>query len=105
MAITPLRDRHREWRGPLLCHSISCAPLAMPGELLRLAGRALRQHDVDQGGAGEGHRLVEGFAYVLRLLDDQALAAEGLHHLVVARAEEQPGGLPVEHRVRRNLRD
>ena len=34
----------------------------MPGELLRLAGGVLRDHDVDQGGAGEGHRLVEGAA-------------------------------------------
>ena len=36
----------------------------MPAELLRLAGGALRDHDVDQGGAGEGHRLVEGAAQI-----------------------------------------
>jgi hypothetical protein len=49
----------------------------MPAELLRLAGGALRDHDVDEGGAGEVHRLVEGAAQVLRILDKEALAAEG----------------------------
>ena len=39
-------------------------PSAMPAELLRFAGGVLRGHDVDQGGAAEVHRLVEGTAQV-----------------------------------------
>src|ERR1700722_18421923 len=77
---------------------------AMPGDLLRLAGGALRDYDVDQGGAGEVHRLVEGAAQVLRVLDQEALATEGLHHPVIARAPNQRVGLQVEHRVFRDLR-
>src|SRR5262249_54518178 len=77
---------------------------AMPGELLRLAGGALRDHDVDQGGTAKVHRLVERTAQVLRVLDKETLAAEGLHHPVVARAPDQRVWLQVEHRVFRDLR-
>src|SRR5262252_9830075 len=66
---------------------------AMPAELLRLAGGALRDHDVDEGGAGEVHRLVEGAAQVLRILDKEALAAEGVHYPVIAGAVNQCVGL------------
>src|SRR6516165_9994031 len=65
---------------------------AMPAELLRLAGGALRDHDVDEGGARETHRLVEGAAQVLRILDKEALA-EGGHYLVIAGAVNQRVGL------------
>ena len=41
---------------------------------------------------------------VLRILDEEALAAEGLHHLVVAGAVDQRVRLHVEHRVFRDLR-
>jgi len=47
-------------------------------ELLRLSGGALREHDVDEGGAAEVHRLVEGAAQILGILDIKALGAEGL---------------------------
>ena len=47
----------------------------MPTERLRLAGGALREHDVDGGGAAVVHRLVEGAAQILRVLDKEALAA------------------------------
>ena len=50
----------------------------MPAELLRLAGGALRDHDIDEGGAAEVHRLVEGAAQILGILDIKALGAEGL---------------------------
>src|SRR5262245_38146546 len=50
---------------------------AVPAELLRLAGGALRDHDINEGGAAEAHRLVEGAAQVLRVFDKEALAAEG----------------------------
>src|SRR6266404_3662111 len=53
--------------------------LAVPAERLRLAGGALREHDVDEGGTAVVHRLVEGALQVLRVLDKEALAAEGLH--------------------------
>src|SRR5262252_4360847 len=77
---------------------------AMPAELLRLAGGALRDHDVDEGGARETHRLVEGAAQVLRILDKEALAAEGGHYLVIAGAVNQCVGLQIEHRTFRDLR-
>src|SRR5262249_31789035 len=76
---------------------------AVPTELLLLAGGALRDHDVDEGGAAEVHRLVEGAAQVLRVLDKEALAAEGLHPPVIAGAVNQRVGLHVEHRVFRDL--
>ena len=47
----------------------------MPAELLRFADGALRDDDVDEGGAAVVHRLVEGAANVLRVLDKEALAA------------------------------
>src|SRR6266568_2830066 len=77
---------------------------AVPAELLRLAGGVLRDHDIDEGGAAEAHRLVEGAAQVLRVLDKEALAAEGLHHPVIAGAVDQCVGLHVEHWVFRDLR-
>src|SRR5262249_5286509 len=77
---------------------------AMPAELLLLAGGALRDHDVDEGGAAEVHRLVEGAGQVLRILDKEALAAEGVHYLVIAGAVDQCVGLQVEHRAFRDLR-
>src|SRR5438105_9751304 len=77
---------------------------AVPAELLRLPGGALRDHDVDEGGAAVVHRLVEGALQVLRVLDKEALAAEGFHHPVVAGAVDQRVGLHVEHRVVRDLR-
>src|SRR5262245_35981679 len=77
---------------------------AVPAELLRLAGGALRNHDVNEGGAAEAHRLVEGAAKVLRVFDKDALAAEGLHHPVVPGAVNQCVGLQVEHRAFRDLR-
>jgi hypothetical protein len=61
---------------------ISCAS----GELLRLTGGALRDHDIDQRWAPEVHRLVERAFQVLRVLDKEALAAEGFHDPVVAGA-------------------
>jgi hypothetical protein len=42
---------------------------AVPAECLRLPRGALREHDVDEGGAAVVHRLVEGAANVLRVLD------------------------------------
>src|SRR5215471_12750753 len=77
---------------------------AMPAELLRLASGALRDHDVDEGGAAEVHRLVEGAAQVLWILDKEALAAEGVHYPVIASAVNQCVGLHVEHRAFRDLR-
>ena len=50
------------------------------------------------------HRLGEGALQVLRVLDKEALAAEGLHHPVIAGAVDQRVGLHVEHRVVRDLR-
>ena len=55
---------------------VSGTGLGVPGELLRLAGSVLREHNVDEGGAGEVHCLVEGVAQVLRILDKEALAAK-----------------------------
>src|SRR5262245_3155046 len=50
------------------------------------------------------HRLVEGAAQVLWILDKEALAAEGLHYPVIAGAVNQCVGLQVEHRAFRDLR-
>src|SRR5215469_10631255 len=82
----------------------SVARSAVPAELLRLAGGALRDHNVDEGGAAEVHRLVEGAAQVLRILDKEALAAEGLHHSVITGAVNQRVGFHVKHWVFRDLR-
>src|SRR5690349_17187253 len=76
---------------------------AVPAELLRLAGGTLREHDVDQRGTAVVHRLVEGAADVLRVLDKEALAAKGFHNAVIAGAIDQRVGLHVEHRVVRDL--
>src|SRR6201984_1601953 len=76
---------------------------AVPAELLRLSGRALAEHDVDQRRTAVVHRLVEGAADVFRVLDKKALAAKGFHDLVIARAIDQRVGLHVEHRVFRAL--
>ena len=78
-------------------------PWAFPAELLQLPGGALRDRDVDEGGAAEVDRFVEGGLEVLRVLDEEALAAEGFHHPVVAGAVDQRVGLHVEHRVFRDL--
>src|SRR5712692_11988357 len=51
---------------------------AVPAELLRLAGGLLGNPDVDEGRAAEVHRLLQGALQVLRLLDQEALAAESL---------------------------
>jgi hypothetical protein len=75
----------------------------VPAELLGLPGGALRDHDVDEGGTAVVHRLIEGAANILRVLDKEALAAEGFHHPVIARAVDQRVGLHVEHRVFRDL--
>src|ERR1700680_915113 len=64
-------------------------PYAVPAELLRLPGRALAELDVYQPRAGEVHQLVERAANVLGVLDIGAVAAERLHHLVVAGAVDQ----------------
>src|SRR5262245_38830515 len=73
------RGPRREWRGPILLTNS-----AVPAELLGLAGRTLREHDVHKGGAAEVHGLVEGSAQVLWVLDKEAPAAEGLHDPVIA---------------------
>src|ERR1700740_3841545 len=75
----------------------------VPAELLRLARRALRQHNVDERGTREVHRVVEGAADVFRVFDEEALAAERLHHPIIARAVDQRVGLEIEERVVRNL--
>jgi hypothetical protein len=75
----------------------------VPAELLRFAGGALRDHDIDESRAAEVHRLVEGAADILGVLDEEALAAEGFHHPVVAGAVDQRVRLHVEHRVVRDL--
>jgi hypothetical protein len=54
-------------------------------------------------GASEVHRLVRDAAQVLRVLDEEALAAEGFYHPVVAGAVDQRVGLHVEHRVFRDF--
>jgi hypothetical protein len=59
---------------------------AVPAELLRLSGRALAEHDVDQRRSAVVHRLVEGAADVFRVLDKKALAAKGFHDAVITRA-------------------
>jgi hypothetical protein len=73
-------------------------------ELLRIAGGALRDHDIDEGRAAEVHRLVNGALQVLWALDKKALATEVFHRPVVARALDERVGLHVEHRVFRNER-
>src|SRR5262249_1880055 len=101
---SPLRgrpSRERSYQGREERASVTKS--AMPAELLRLAGGALRDHDVNEGGAAEVHRLVEGAAQVLRVLDKEALAAEGLHYPVIAGAVNQCVGLHVEHRAFRDL--
>jgi hypothetical protein len=52
------------------------SPLAVPAELLRLSGGALRDHDVDEGGVAVVHRFFEGALQILWVLDEEALAAE-----------------------------
>src|SRR5262249_3000623 len=76
-------------RGESFCLTKS----AVPAKLLRLAGGALRDHDINEGGAAEAHRLVEGAAQVLRVFDKEALAAEGLHHPVIPGAVNKCVGL------------
>jgi hypothetical protein len=68
-----------------------------------VCGGALRDDDIDEGGAAEVHRFVEGAAQVLRVLDKEALAAKGFHHPVVTGAVDQRVRLHVEHRVFRDL--
>src|SRR5262249_60694884 len=49
--------------GAQLPHERASVPKsAVPAELLRLAGGALRDHDVNEGGAAGAHRLVRGRA-------------------------------------------
>src|SRR5438445_5163547 len=79
------------------------AGLAVPAELLRLAARALAEHDVDQRRSAVVHGFVEGAADVLWILDEEALAAKGFHDAVITRAVDQRLGLHVEHRVFRDL--
>src|SRR5438067_2146005 len=83
---SPGRGAWGDWggaRGAPPSHS------AMPLELLRLAGGLLGDHHVHERRALEGHRLLQRGLQILRVLDEPALAAEGLHHLVVARAVDQ----------------
>src|SRR5436190_4150537 len=88
----PLRGRPNRARS---YQRASVTKSAVPAELLRLAGGALRDHDVNERGAGEVHRLVEGAAQVLRVFDKEALAAEGVHYFVIAGAVNQCIGLQV----------
>src|SRR5215831_5477960 len=76
----------------------------VPAELLRLTRRALRKHDVDESRTRKLHRVVERAPDVLRFLDEEALAAERLHHPVIASTVDQGVGLEVEERVVGNLR-
>ena len=78
--------------------------LRVPAELLRLSGRALAEHDVDQRRSAVVHRLVEGATNVFRVLDKKALAAKGFHDAVIAGAPNERIGLHVEHRIFRELR-
>jgi hypothetical protein len=57
-----------EASAPQLCQRNYCGFLAVP----------LRDHDIGEGGAAVVHRFVEGATQVLRVLDKEALAAEGL---------------------------
>src|ERR1700760_1428569 len=84
---------------PRTARPIDVTSSAMPGEVLRLAGGTLRDHDIDQRRAGKFHRLVEGAANILRVLDEESLAAESFHHPVVACAIDQRVGLELEHRI------
>src|SRR5262249_33510403 len=77
---------------------------AMPGDLVALGGGVVGEHAVDEGGAAEVLRLLEGAAEVLWILNKEALAAEGFHDPVVPRAVNQCVGLHFEHRAFRDLR-
>jgi hypothetical protein len=46
----------------------------VPAELLRFAGGALPDHDVDKGGTAEVHRFVVGALQALWVLDIEPLA-------------------------------
>src|SRR6516162_1117069 len=87
--------------GPVCGDAVSGS--AVPAELLRLSGRALREHDVDQRRTAVVHGFVEGAADVLRVLDKKALAAKGFHDAVIAGTIDQRVGLHVEHRIFRDL--
>src|SRR5262249_11031168 len=93
-------DQCRGWRGTLVDPRIKSGDdelrdprregsSAVPAELLRLSCRALAEHDVDQRRSAVVHRLVEGAADVLRVLDKKALAAKGFHDAVIACAVDQ----------------
>jgi hypothetical protein len=56
----------------------------VPAELLRLSGRALAEHDVDEGRAAVGSSPQRGRLEVLRVLNKKALGAKGFHHLDLA---------------------
>src|SRR5262245_5024783 len=71
-----------------------------PAELLRLAAGAGMQLHIHQRRAIELHRLVEGAAQMLGVLDVPALAAEGLHHAVVAGTDGKHPGRRLETLVR-----
>src|SRR3954471_14344075 len=85
---------------PLNGAAVQCVTRsALPGEFLRLPGRSLRDHDVHQRRTVKFHRLLKGAADIFRILDKESLAAEGLHHPVIAGAINQRVGLQIEHRV------
>ena len=92
----PLAERPLSWiRGSsprLTCLRLRRNRSAVPAELLRLPGRALAEHDVDQRRSAVVHRLVEGAADVFRVLDKETLAAKGFHDAVIARAVDQRVG-------------
>src|SRR6516162_2942628 len=96
------RIQSRSLVGAALCFE-RMSRSAMPAELLWLSGRALAEHDVDQRRSAVVHRLVEGAADVLWILDKKALAAKGFHDTVITRAIDQRVGLHVEHRIFRDL--
>src|SRR5487761_1323876 len=75
-----------------VCDFAAANPSAVPAEGLRFAGRALAQHDVDQRWSAVVHGFVERALDVLRVLDEEALAAKGFHDLVVAGAVDQRVG-------------
>src|SRR2546427_1019285 len=92
-------------KGAASCGAAPCREVsAVPAELLRLAGGLLGNPDVDERRAAEVHRLLQGALQVLRLLDEEALAAERLHHLVVASAIDQRVRLQVLERLVRHFR-
>src|SRR5205814_4303912 len=78
--------------------------LGLPAELLRLPRRTLGEQAVDQCRTREVHRLLQRALQVPRLLDVEALAAERLHHAVIAGAPNEGVGLHVHHRVLPDLR-